>query len=312
MLTCKKLTFMSKLFFISLIFFVTVSATSAQPANNTIPVSNADLGTFPYFKTPPNFKPLNESDSVTIQQNQAYFFNGKSFITIEGQVSSQKINVIDDKQKIPSEFQIVQEFDKMIETLGGKKIYAGKLPEEELRKVTTTSVVDLVSKHQLAPSAYYGVVEYVIKTSQKEVWVQLVPGTIGSNFYNILVVEKQTQLLTTNTNKENILLKELEKNGKVAVVMNFGLDSSGLLTESKDELLSIVGIYQAHPDWKLKLDVHNAPVGKPEYVLALTEKRSSAIKDELVSLGVKPGSLEAKGLGDTKPLVQTKQKKQGR
>ena len=190
----------------------------------------------------------------------------------------------------------------MIQTLWGKKIYAGKLPEDELKKVTTTSVVDLVSKHQLAPSAYYGIVEYVIKTPQKEVWVQLVPATIGSGFYNILVVEKQTQLLTANTNKENIILKELEKNGKVAVVMNFALDSTGLLTESKDELLSIVGVYQAHPEWKLKIEVHNAPVGKPDYILGLTEKRASAIKDELVALGVKPGLLVTKGLGNTKPL----------
>jgi len=281
----------------------TTSGTTGVAANNTIPISNADLGTFPYFKTLPNFYPTNESDSVTIEQNRTYFFDGKTCFTIEGQVSAQRLNVHDSKKKIPSEFQIIQEFDKMISTLGGKKIYTGKLPEDQLKKISGNDIVELASKHQVAPNAYYGVVEYVIKTPQKEVWIQLVPSSIVSDFYNILVVEKESLLLTTNINKQNLILKDLEKSAKAVTNLYFDLDNVTLLTESKDELLNIVGIFQAHPDWKIKIEINNAPVGKPDYILALTEKRAAAIKEELISLGVKSISVEIKGLGDTKPLV---------
>jgi len=276
---------------------------SAAAVNNTIPISNAELGVFPYFKTLPNFKPRNKSDSITISQNRTYFYDAKSYFTIDGKVSSQSLTVVDRSKAIPSQFQIIQEFDKIVSTLGGKKVYSGKLPEEQLKKVSNSDIVSLSSKYQIAQSAYYGVVEYVIKTPQKEVWIQLVPATIASDFYTILIVEKQNQLITNNTNKQNLILNDLEKNGKTTTNLYFDLDGSTLLTESKDELLNIVGVFQAHADWKIKIEVNNAPVGKPDYIMALTEKRALAIKEKLISLGVKPASVETKGLGDTKPLV---------
>ena len=268
--------------------------------SNTIPISNVDLGTFPYFKTLPNFY---ANDSTTIEENRTYFYDGKNYFTIDGKVSSQNLNVKDDTKKLPSEFQLVKEFDKVVATLGGKKIYEGALPDEQIKKLSNNDLVSLASKHQVAPSAFYGVVEYVIKTPEKEVWIQLEPKSIVSKFYTLLVVEKQTQLITTNINKENLILRDLEKGSKAIVNLVFDLDSSNLLTQSKDELLSIVGIFQSHPDWKIKIEVNNAPVGKPDYILALTEKRALAIKEELVSLGVKAASVLAKGEGDTKPLV---------
>ncbi|MFD2933637.1 OmpA family protein [Spirosoma flavum] len=278
------------------------AATTPPATTNIIPISKADLGTFPYFKTLPNFTPINQSDSLTIDENRTYFFDGKNYLAVDGQVSSQILSVKDDKKKIPSEFQIIQEFDKVVTTLGGKKIYAGKLPEEPLKKIAAYDLVELGSKHQVASSAYYGVVEYVIKTATKEVWVQLVPSSIGSKFISLLIVEKQSQLIGLNTNKENAILKELEKNGKAISHLDFELDSAGLLTQSKDELLHIVGIFQAHPEWRLRIEVNTASVGKPEYNLSLTEKRAVALKEELVGLGVKATSVEAKGVGDTKPL----------
>lgn len=295
----------------TVLFLATASLGSAQqktagtatPATtNVIPVSQADLGTFPYFKTLPNLSARNQSDSLTIDENRTYFFDGKNYLIIDGQVSSQTLSVTDDKKRIPSEFQIIQDFDKVVTTLGGKKVYAGKLPEEPLKKIAAYDLVELGSKHQVASSAYYGVVEYVIKTVTKEVWVQLVPSSIASHFYSLLVVEKQNQLIGLNTNRENSILKELEKNGKATSHLSFEPDNAGLLTQSKDELLAIVGIFQAHPDWKLRIEVSTAPVGKADYSLSLTEKRAAALKEELLGLGVKATSVEAKGVGDTKPL----------
>ena len=92
--------------------------------------------------------------------------------------------------------------------------------------------------------------------------------------------------------------------------LEFELDNAVLLTQSKDELLSIVGVFQAHPDWKLKIEVNNAPVGKPDYTLSFTEKRAVAIKEELSSLGVKPSLLSVIGRGDSKPLVSNDTEKE--
>lgn len=278
------------------------TATTPPSTTNVIPVSKADPGTFPYFKTLPNFVAINQSDSLTISENRTYFYDGKNYLIIDGQVSSQRLSIKDDKKKVPSEFQIIQEFDKVVTTLGGKKIYTGKLPEEPLKKIAAHDLVELGSTNQVAGSAYYGVVEYVIKTPDKEIWVQLVPYSIGSKFISLLIVEKQSQLIGLNTNKENALLVELEKTGRATSHLDFELDNAGLLSQSKDELLNIVGSFQAHPEWKLRIEVNTAPIGKSDYSLSLTEKRAAALKEELIGLGVKATSVEAKGVGDSKPL----------
>lgn len=178
------------------------------------------------------------------------------------------------------------------------------MPKDGLKPFAgTDDLVSLSSKHQMVDYAFAGVVEYAIKTPDKEVWVQLHPYSIGSAFYTLLVVEKQEPLLTLNTNKKNSILEDLDKNKTAVLFLNFETDGEQLLTGSKDEILNIVGVFQAHPDWKLKIDIHNAPVGKPEYILSLTQKRAEGIKRQLISLGVRGTAIEIKGWGDTKPLT---------
>ncbi len=275
-------------------------AAATGPQALSVPLTKADLGIFPYVKPLPNFTP---TDSVTIEQNRTYFFDGKTYITIDGQVSSQVLQVRDDTKRFASEFQLIQTFDQLVATLGGKKLYEGKLPDELLKKMTSHDLVELGSRHQVAPSAHYGVVEYVIKTAQKEIWLQVVAASIASHFYTLLVVEKQSQLLSSNINKVNELLTELERTAQGVTYLEFVADKTELLTQSSDELLALVGVFQAHPDWKLRLEIHSAPVGKSAYILDLTQKRAVALKEVLVSLGVKPTAVEVTGMGDSKPLV---------
>lgn len=185
------------------------------------------------------------------------------------------------------------------------------MSEEQLKSFSGTDIVSLSSKSQIVPSAFYGVVEYVIKTPEKEVWIQLQPYSLDSKFYTLLVVEKINLLLTLNTNKYNQLLNDLEKNKKSIIYLAFEPDAVNLLPESKHEILSIIGIFQTHPEWKLKLEFHNTPVGKPAYTLALTDIRANGINQQLVNLGVKKSSIETTGMGDQKPLV-TNDTEQGR
>jgi outer membrane protein OmpA-like peptidoglycan-associated protein len=266
----------------------------------------AELGTFPYFRTLPNFAP---TDSGTVEQNRAYFYDGQKFFTVDGKASHQNQNVRDSDKKLPSIFQLVAEFDKVVATLGGKKIFEGTFPEEPLKKFAGADAITLASRHQVTASSYYGIHEYVIKTPEKEVWIQLQPNSLISKFYTLLVVEKQQQLITTNINKENSILAGLEKSGKATTQLSFALDSARVLTQSGDELLNIAGIFQSHPDWKINIDVHSAPVGKPDYTLALTGSRAAAIKQQLVSLGVKSASVTAKGMGDQKPVTDNESEK---
>lgn len=269
---------------------------------NKVPISNAELGEFPYFKTFPNFKPTNYSDSITIAQNQTFFYDGKKFFAVEGKVSAQTLSLYS-KDKL-SEFQMIKDFDRMVNVLGGKKIFTGVMPIKLLKPLAgIVDEVKLGSSNKIVYYSWYGVVEYVIRTPQKEIYIQFQPYSIGSNFITLLIVEKQVELLATNTNNENKLVAKLLNNEIAICNIIYKTDDAELVTQSKADLLKIANIYQQYPLWKLKIEVHSAPVGKPEYILALTQKRAAEIKKQLLALGIKPDQLEVKGMGDSKPKV---------
>lgn len=124
----------------AIIFLVQILLASAQStpikkAENSkqeiinIPISNAELGEFPYFKTFPNFYPRNSSDSVTLEQNRVFFFDGNNYFSVDGKVSGQKLSVYETRGKHFSEFQLIQEFEKVVTTVGGKKSIPGICPK---------------------------------------------------------------------------------------------------------------------------------------------------------------------------------------
>lgn len=270
-----------------------------------VAISDADPGVFPFFTTPPNFYPRNAGeDSVTFELNEVYMYDGAKVFTVVGKTSAQKLNVINNKKPFAKQFQLRQNYEKIITTLGGKKIFSGVIPEAALKAASGgKTVVDLSSKNNLVGSGWYPIDEYVLKTKDREIWVQLVTETIGSDFYQILIVEKDIAPIPANTNKNNAILTALSSTaGKAVVPVQFIADSSSLASSSKDVLLSIVGVLQAHPDWKLNINVYNAAVGKQEYTLDLTQKRAIAISSELLQLGIKPASVNITGKGDENPV----------
>lgn len=264
-----------------------------------IPLSKADLGSFPYLKTLSNFT---ATDSINQENNRTYFFDGKKYFTVDGRISAQNLNIKNDNEKIVGEFACIDAFDKIIAQLGGIKFYTGKLPEPALKAISGEDLVTLGSKSQVAPSAFYGVVEYVIKTDDKEVWIQLQPYSLTSKFYTLLVVERTSSLITLNTNRPNQVVKDLEDRKKSTLRLHFGVDSTNLLTESKADLLQILGVYQKHPEWKLLIEGYCASFGNADYSLALTSKRVQAIQKDLLALGVKQSSIVVKGMGEQKPV----------
>ena len=298
----------SVLYLLMILHGTIASASGYNPDRNSlvitdstvIPISSADLGSFPFFNTLPNFM---ATDSTNQESNRTYFFDGKKIIVVDGRISAQNLSIRNSNEKVVGEFGCVDAFDKIIAHLGGVKIFTGKLPEPLLKSMTGYDLVTLGSKYQVAPSAFYGVVEYVIKTPSREVWVQLQPYSLDSKFYTLLVVERTIPLMPLNTNRSNKVLQDLEKSKKSTLYLDFGTDSTNLSMASSADLLQILGVYQQHPTWILTLVMYSASFGDPAYSTALTNKRALAIQQDLISLGVKPATVIVKGMGELNPLA---------
>lgn len=111
-----------------------------------------------------------------------------------------------------------------------------------------------------------------------------------------LVLTTITSLLTTMTldASECIIMKDLN--------VQFKNDSA--IYETADELTEIKEFAEFLKDTDLfvLIEGHTNHYAKATYNLELSTKRAEKVKDELISLGVKPNNIKAMGFGESTPL----------
>ena len=83
----------------------------------------------------------------------------------------------------------------------------------------------------------------------------------------------------------------------------FDTNSSYIMGSATTLLDEVVTILQENPEMKLEIQGHADNTGTPEYNLWLSERRARRVMDYLVSKGIDPDRLTAKGYGSTQPVV---------
>ncbi|MGA3089177.1 MAG: OmpA family protein [Terriglobales bacterium] len=83
----------------------------------------------------------------------------------------------------------------------------------------------------------------------------------------------------------------------------FGFNQFTLKPEARERLAKISGIVLAYPDLKLEIDGYTDSVGSDQYNQTLSDKRSEAVRDYLVSSGVPVASVTARGMGKADPVA---------
>jgi outer membrane protein OmpA-like peptidoglycan-associated protein len=100
----------------------------------------------------------------------------------------------------------------------------------------------------------------------------------------------------------NVLLTGREL--KLRKQVHFQHDSAEILPDSSAILEEIADVLNTHPEIKgVEVQGHTDNQGSAPYNLKLSESRAQAVVDTLVKLSVDPLRLQAKGYGDTKPLM---------
>jgi peptidoglycan-associated lipoprotein len=82
----------------------------------------------------------------------------------------------------------------------------------------------------------------------------------------------------------------------------FDLDQNELRADARTALQKDAQWLAKWPDTRVSIDGHCDERGSAEYNLALGERRATAVRDYLVSLGVSPNRLATKSLGKESPF----------
>lgn len=115
--------------------------------------------------------------------------------------------------------------------------------------------------------------------------------------------------LVTNVRFDTLMvLEKIEKN-KIFVLENiyYDLDRDEIRTDAAKELNKLVTILQDNPELKIELSSHTDDRNTDAYNLDLSERRARSAVEYLVSQGIDPSRLVAKGYGESQLLIPNAQ-----
>lgn len=84
----------------------------------------------------------------------------------------------------------------------------------------------------------------------------------------------------------------------------YDFNSAVLREESKKELDKLVIILKETPNVSVIINSHTDEQGTDDYNMKLSEKRAQSVVDYLISKGISPTRLAAKGFGESQPLIK--------
>jgi peptidoglycan-associated lipoprotein len=112
--------------------------------------------------------------------------------------------------------------------------------------------------------------------------------------------------LVTNISVDTIIVLP-RKQKEIAFRLDkilFGYDSADIRPASARELDKLVQILIDNPDIKIELSSHTDSIGTYEKNMGLSERRAASSVKYLISKGITPERLVAKGYGETKPIAR--------
>jgi len=107
-----------------------------------------------------------------------------------------------------------------------------------------------------------------------------------------------------------IHLGEIPKDSPITIRnINFDFNDSGLTHDSKNVLdTTLLRYLNKHPEEKIMIISHSDSVGTDEYNLKLSQARAQSVVNYLVTRGISPKRLVAKGYGSRHPIAPNRNK----
>ena len=292
----------------------TTDAQAASPAGSTpgegapdavdrfdiesVPVSDAPLGAFPYFSIPDGYRehPL---ETRRLDFGRAAFWTGDRIEVVEGQVYATGVRVKPDTGKQFSSLEVLRNLEHVITSAGGVEIAAGEVPEPAREDETIVSIMgqfDTISTcHSYSP-----VQVFVLRHAKGNIWARTCE---EQNYVGLIVAQAEAFTPTATLLPASDLKQQLDAAGKVALQVNFATDKAEILPDSKPQIEQVVQLLKDDPALELSVNGHTDNTGDATHNQQLSEARAAAVVAALTAQGIAAGRLDAKGFGQDQPVA---------
>ena len=182
----------------------------------------------------------------------------------------------------PSALQVIRNYQNAVKQIGGAVVFE-RLPREGDGGETTLKVT----------------------TGGKDVWVKVVPDIFGAptTSYLLTVTEVAAMAQVVSANE---LLDELNKNGFIALYINFDTGKADLKQDGTATVKEIAAMLKSNPQIKLSVEGHTDNVGDAAANKKLSEARARSVTAAIVASGIAATRLSAAGFGQEKPVADNR------
>jgi len=265
----------TKMYFLRLGVILITMVLSAQLIS--IQAQESEYKDTPWFSGMPNYS-IYEGEEVEFDSYN--FFNGKNCTTVEGKKFKRTYALKEDAQK-SSVIQIMRNYSNAIKSMGGTVIYEG-MPQN-------AECADNNGLNMIVGKAVKGA---------DELWVEVV--TLGGDDYYLTVVIKELMKQDVTASS---MFETLNRDGHIALYINFDTGKSIIRDESKPIIDQIVQMMKSNPDLKIGVEGHTDNVGTPASNKTLSEARAKSVVSAIAAQGVSADRLSPAGFGQDKPVA---------
>ncbi len=126
-----------------------------------------------------------------------------------------------------------------------------------------------------------------------------------------LALQEQLQIVEEQRDPKLLALEKRIQDLQTTTRIQFKINTAFLADLSKEVLNQVAGILKEAPDAQIEVQGHTDNLGKAELNMKLSQMRADAVRDYLITQGIKASRLTAVGYGPTRP-VATNSTRQGR
>ena len=186
-------------------------------------------------------------------------------------------------EKAKSPFQIIKNYENAVKKNGGEMVY----------KNTDALSADLEATFHLS-------------AKDKDYWVKI--GSFGGTpdaieHYTLYVLEMEPMKQEIDASE---MMKALNKDGFIALYINFETGKSDIKAESQGTINQIAEMLKQNGDLKISIEGHTDNVGSDQSNQTLSENRAAAVMNAIIALGIDKSRLSSKGWGASKPIADNR------
>ena len=262
-----------------------------------LPVSEVDLGTFPFFNAPEGAQYINRAKPLDF--DFIVFVTPDSIFEVEGKTFRAHVHPDRKTKKNISSSYLIKSYEDAIFQAGGVKVFEGRLDKEQKDRYQTLCTykgsngsIDIWNDP---------IATYVIRRADGNIYIALEKGSGRTTSIQMVQEEAFEQTITYLQSDE--IQNDLQTKGKVVLHINFDTDKATLKPEGKDAVDEIFKVLLADKSLNVAINGYTDDTGNALHNQKLSEDRAQTVMNALVDAGIEASRLVAQGFGAENPIA---------